>query len=140
MRHWTLSHYAISSCVTAALLAGCGGSQPPIGTPGAMPRTLPIRATSLYNESYRFGPQKYGTYPAAGLLDVNGTLCGTTMAGGLAHGTSYSISASGAHKVLYRFRSCSDGSNPYSGLINVNGTLYGTTGAGGSSNAGTALA
>jgi hypothetical protein len=27
------------SCVTAALLAGCGGSQPPIGPPGAMPQS-----------------------------------------------------------------------------------------------------
>ena len=34
-----ISHYAISSCVAAALLAGCGGSQPPIGVPGAMPQT-----------------------------------------------------------------------------------------------------
>ena len=25
------SRYALSSCVAAALLAGCGGSQPPIG-------------------------------------------------------------------------------------------------------------
>jgi hypothetical protein len=29
--------YALSSCVAAALLAGCGGSQSPIGAPGAMP-------------------------------------------------------------------------------------------------------
>lgn len=34
MRRWSLSHYAISCCVTAALLAGCGGSFKPIGTPG----------------------------------------------------------------------------------------------------------
>ncbi|MGB8150123.1 MAG: hypothetical protein WCE97_02905 [Candidatus Cybelea sp.] len=27
--------YALTSCVAAALLAGCGGSQPPIGAPGA---------------------------------------------------------------------------------------------------------
>jgi hypothetical protein len=30
---------ALSSCMAAALLAGCGGSQPPIGTPGAMPQS-----------------------------------------------------------------------------------------------------
>ena len=42
MRRWNLSHYAISSCVTAALLAGCGGSQPPIGAPGAMRQTRAI--------------------------------------------------------------------------------------------------
>jgi hypothetical protein len=33
-----LGTYALSSCVAAAMLAGCGGSQPPIGAPGAMPR------------------------------------------------------------------------------------------------------
>jgi hypothetical protein len=34
-----LGRYALSSCVAAAMLAGCGGSQPPIGTPGAMPHS-----------------------------------------------------------------------------------------------------
>jgi hypothetical protein len=29
------SRYALSACVAAALLSGCGGSQPPIGAPGA---------------------------------------------------------------------------------------------------------
>ena len=28
--------HALTSCVAAAMLAGCGGSQPPVGTPGAM--------------------------------------------------------------------------------------------------------
>jgi hypothetical protein len=32
-----LARCALSSCVAAAMLAGCGGSQPPIGAPGAMP-------------------------------------------------------------------------------------------------------
>jgi hypothetical protein len=31
--------YALSSCVAATMLAGCGGSQPPIGAPGAMPQS-----------------------------------------------------------------------------------------------------
>ena len=31
------SRYALSACVAAALLSGCGGSQPPIGAPGAVP-------------------------------------------------------------------------------------------------------
>ena len=34
----TLTRYALS-CVAAAMLAGCGGSQPPIGAPGATPQT-----------------------------------------------------------------------------------------------------
>lgn len=30
------SRYALGSCVAAAMLTGCGGSQPPISVPGAM--------------------------------------------------------------------------------------------------------
>jgi hypothetical protein len=37
------SRHALLSCSTAALLAGCGGSQPPIGAAGAMPRTSAAR-------------------------------------------------------------------------------------------------
>jgi hypothetical protein len=37
-----LARYALTGCVAAALLAGCGGSQPPIGAPGAMPQTSAI--------------------------------------------------------------------------------------------------
>jgi hypothetical protein len=39
MKRSVYSGYALSWCVTAAMLAGCGGSQPPIGAPGAMPQT-----------------------------------------------------------------------------------------------------
>jgi hypothetical protein len=42
MRSLGLGGYALCSCVAAALLAGCGGSQPPIGTPGALPQTSMI--------------------------------------------------------------------------------------------------
>jgi hypothetical protein len=38
MKVLNLSRYALCSCVAAAMLAGCGGSQPPIGAPGAMPQ------------------------------------------------------------------------------------------------------
>jgi hypothetical protein len=34
--------YALCSFVAAAMLAGCGGSQPPIGAPGTMPQTSAI--------------------------------------------------------------------------------------------------
>ena len=36
MRPLVLGRYALSLNCTAALLAGCGGSQPPIGAPGEM--------------------------------------------------------------------------------------------------------
>ena len=57
-----LSRYALSSCAAAAMLAGCGGSQPPIGAPGAMPQS---RASSGYgyNTLYSFG--KRARWPAA---------------------------------------------------------------------------
>src|ERR1700735_5910562 len=42
MRSWGFKRYALTSCVVAALLAGCGGSQPPIGAPGAMPQSHAI--------------------------------------------------------------------------------------------------
>lgn len=36
MRDLNVGRYALGSCVAVALLAACGGSQPPIGVPGAM--------------------------------------------------------------------------------------------------------
>jgi hypothetical protein len=39
----TVARYALG-CVAAVLLSGCGGSQPPIGAPGAMPQSRAIAA------------------------------------------------------------------------------------------------
>ena len=39
MKTFDLSRYALGGCVAVAMLAGCGGSQQPIGAPGAMPQT-----------------------------------------------------------------------------------------------------
>jgi hypothetical protein len=39
MKSLDFGRYALISCVAAAMLAGCGGSQPPIGAPGAMQPT-----------------------------------------------------------------------------------------------------
>ena len=129
---------ALTIGLTAALLGGCGGLQPPGATPqtSAIPpaRSAAHRFSASYQQLFRFHPPKDGTHPASGLLDVNGTLYGTTQNGGLSRrGTVYSISTGGVEKVLYRFRGGSDGSNPLSDLINVNGTLYGTTSQGGGS-------
>jgi uncharacterized repeat protein (TIGR03803 family) len=75
---------------------------------------------------------------------VNGTLYGTTLAGGKAGcsnnfgcGVVYSITTSGSEKVVYRFKGGSDGGNPLAGLVEVNGALYGTTYGGGASGLGT---
>ena len=42
MKSIKLGRYALSSCVAAAMLAGCGGSQLPIGAPGAIPQSRAI--------------------------------------------------------------------------------------------------
>lgn len=94
---------------------------------------------------YSFKGGSDGLWPEAGLLNVNGTLYGTTIRGGtrptcpaVSCGTVFSIAPDGTEKVLYAFSGygASDGSGPAAGLINVNGTLYGTTILGGASSVG----
>jgi uncharacterized repeat protein (TIGR03803 family) len=89
-----------------------------------------------------------GSYPAAGLAYVNGTLYGTTVHGGssnpqspnLGLGTVFAVSKSGTERVLHSFTGRPDGAYPYAGLISVNGTLYGTTSGGGANGYGTVFA
>jgi uncharacterized repeat protein (TIGR03803 family) len=87
---------------------------------------------------HSFGSGTDGTGPTADLIDVKGTLYGTTGAGG-AHnaGTVFSITTSGMEKVLYSFTGGTDGDIPQAGLINVGGKLYGTTESGGADSEGT---
>lgn len=88
-----------------------------------------------------------GSGPEASLIDVDGTLYGTTIYGGgsgcsnTGCGTVFSVTMTGKEKVLYKFGSGSnDGANPYAALINVSGTLYGTTTYGGAYGNGTVFA
>jgi uncharacterized repeat protein (TIGR03803 family) len=90
-----------------------------------------------------------GAWPVASLIDVSGTLYGTTWYGGtnsnselcdgggtVGCGSVFSLSlATGEEKALYSFcsqKNCADGGLPKAGLIDVGGVLYGTTGEGGS--------
>jgi uncharacterized repeat protein (TIGR03803 family) len=148
MRLWDFSRYGLLSCVAAALLAGCGGSQPPIGASGTMPQAsaLVARAASTnYKVVYSFGGSPDGGGPRASLIDVGGVLYGTT-AGGAPYsgktanlcgvlyrycGTVFSMTRSGSEKVLHDFGGSPDGGAPLAGLIDVGGTLYGTTQFGG---------
>ncbi len=75
-----------------------------------------------------------GADPQAGLIDVTGTLYGTTQGGGVyGYGTVFSVNPkTGAESVLHSFQNNGkDGVYPSSGLINLAGTLYGTTANGG---------
>ena len=83
-----------------------------------------------------------GANPAAGLIDLSGTLYGTTSKGGASGGgTVFSVNTkTGAETAVYSFCShanCADGASPMAGLINVNGILYGTTAGGGAKGSGT---
>jgi uncharacterized repeat protein (TIGR03803 family) len=83
-----------------------------------------------------------GATPWATLIDVNGTLYGTTSDGGSTGCTGYGCSgtvfsldlSTATETVLYSFCSqakCTDGASPVASLIEVNGILYGTTYLGG---------
>jgi len=115
-----------------------GGTHPCSGSFYFCGTVFSITTGGTYNVLYNFGARGHdGYYPEAALLDVNGTLYGTTNAGGkYDEGTVFSISTAGQKRTLYSFGTSGflDGSNPLAGLIDVNGTLYGTTsgGAGGS--------
>jgi uncharacterized repeat protein (TIGR03803 family) len=123
-----------ASISIALLLAGCGGSQPPIGVPGALPQS---RASSTYgyNTLYSFGKAHDGQQPKAGLTSLNGRLYGTTYGGGkYVAGTIFSISTTGSENLLYNFNTYNkhnDGAHPSASLIAVKGILYGTTEHGG---------
>jgi len=94
-----------------------------------------------------------GAWPVAALIDVGGTLYGTTVYGGTGFGsdqtcaghappsgcgTVFSIQPNGTNfKVLYSFTAnTGDGVYPMAGLLNVEGLLYGTTFAGGTNGTG----
>ncbi len=135
----------LSSCVTAALLAGCGGSQTPVGAPGEMSpsATGAVKertGSSGYKVLYSFDGNS-NRYPRAGVTAMDGKLYGTTSGGyGSGHplGTVFRVDpATGGEKVLHHFQGEPDGSDPEAGLIAVNGTFYGTTSAGGTYGAGT---
>ncbi len=101
--------------------------------------------TGVENVLYSFCDQPNcpdGKYPYASLIDVKGTLYGTTFYGGSnGDGTVFALDPdTGAEKVLYSFcgqKKCSDGAGPYAGVVDVKGTLYGTTYLGGSHRDGT---
>ncbi|MGA8533625.1 MAG: choice-of-anchor tandem repeat GloVer-containing protein [Candidatus Tumulicola sp.] len=133
-------HSRIGTAVVAfsvIAFADCSGSPQSNLTPGNGSLGSSTSSASSYHVLHRFAGGSDGAEPWAGLINVKGTLYGTTQLGGSSGaGTVYSISKSGTEKVLYSFGG-SDGAYPVSGLINVKGTLYGTTSGGGSSDDGT---
>jgi uncharacterized repeat protein (TIGR03803 family) len=69
-----------------------------------------------------------GSTPLAGLINIDGTMYGTTLYGGPGgHGSVFSITPGGTEKMLHSFDNGSGGGEPGARLRNINGTLYGTT-------------
>jgi uncharacterized repeat protein (TIGR03803 family) len=106
----------------------------------ALAPQFPLAATAKEKVVYSFSGAPDGVAPESGLIDVNGTLYGTTVGGGAncqsrGCGTVFALDAkTGAETVLYSFCSqpnCTDGTALDAGGIDVNGTLYGTTAIGG---------
>ena len=89
MRTLDFYRYVLGGCAFAAMLADCGGSQPPIGAPGAMQQS---RASSGYgyNTLYSFG--KPHDAPGA---ETDAGYDGGKSGGG----TVFSMSTSGAEEV-----------------------------------------
>jgi hypothetical protein len=52
MKNLDSSRHALSACAAVAILTACGGSQPPIGAPGAMPQTPAIATQAGRGKSW----------------------------------------------------------------------------------------
>ena len=90
---------------------------------------------------YAFKGGNDGFGPVAGLINVGGTLYGTTQNGGASGaGTVFQVTTAGVESVVYSFRGGMDAGGPLAGLINVGGTLYGTAYGGGANNKGAVFA
>ncbi len=89
---------------------------------------------------YPFGGGTDGAAPAAGLVEANGALFGTTSDGGTeAEGVVFEINTSGFEQVLYSFDFVNTGTDAYdseAALLPAKGEFYGTAYFGGSSNIG----
>lgn len=89
-----------------------------------------VTTTGKLKTVHSFGKGKDGLGPYYGaLIDVDGTLYGTTLKGGAKGvGTIFKSSLSGTEKVLHSFGgTATKGCEPYAGLVEFNGGLYGTT-------------
>ena len=123
---------AISATLLASIV-GCAFVQPALAADGGKAKESVL---------YSFGSGTDGQYPGAGLIDVKGTLYGTTERGGTSgNGAVFAVNQkTGKESVLYSFCSqanCADGQYAGGSLLDVNGTLYGMTEAGGASGYGT---
>jgi uncharacterized repeat protein (TIGR03803 family) len=131
-------------CVSIAGCATGTSTVPTAFTPNAaaarhvQPRTMAGNSSPSNPAIYLFQGKPDGGLPYAGVVNVNGTLYGTTSAGGKKNfGAVFAVTPGGAETILHSFKGTPDGDLPYASLIYVKGKLYGTTYSGGTPGAGT---
>ncbi len=108
------------------------------GGPSSLGAVFSIDTDGNFNVVRAFqGGSNDGLQPYGGLVELDGTLYGTTLGGGAnGDGTVYGITPQGVEHLVHSFNG-SDGQEPLSTLIVVNGDLYGTTLTGGKFGGGT---
>ena len=96
-----------------------------------------IDTTGVENVLHSFagGPTDGADPKASLILDLDGNLYGTTLAGGSSgYGTVFELDLRNTETILYDFTGGSGGGNPFGGVTrDANGVLYGTTETGGGS-------
>jgi len=113
------------------------------GVPGERGTVFEITRSGNGHVAHVFiGTSKDGSFPRAGLIDVDGTLYGTTSGGGRGncegcgnhehYGTIFAITPAGKERLLYKFQGYpKDGAVPDGELLYAGGIFYGTTESGG---------
>jgi uncharacterized repeat protein (TIGR03803 family) len=131
----------VAGCVAVAGCSSAGSLVP--GAGGLAPDSRGSHATIAHGTSssdptlYLFKGAPDGSEPYGGLIDVGGTLYGTTWIGGTSsEGTVFSITPGGSETVLHSFTGSPDGQAPFDSLVYAKGKLYGTTEDGGTDNIG----
>jgi uncharacterized repeat protein (TIGR03803 family) len=141
----------------ATLFAACSGRSVTPFVPSAAVNGASgvARDAASYKLLYSFKGSPDGASPLSGLVNLNGTLYGTTLNGSsnycaqscgsngcyLGCGTVFTVDASGTESVIYNFNgnfnNAGDGSWPFAGLTALHGLLYGTTAGSGAHGDGT---
>lgn len=133
--------YGSSGCSPQANLLNVGGTLYGTAVRGGKYQRgtiFSISTAGSFKTIYDFGENANdGGKPQSALIDVQGTLYGTTYKdGAYGNGTIFSVTTSGAENVAYSFNG-TDGGGCLAGLTNVKSVLYGTTSAGGPNKLGT---
>lgn len=106
---------------------------------GTVVKLNPTGTTETVLHVFKGAPSD-GEYPRGSVfVHENGTVYGTTLAGGTANaGTVFMITPAGVESLVHSFTDTPDGAFPQAGLIrSANGSLYGTTNQGGALGKGT---